>query len=392
MPLLLAVKSAWYSTTAVNVHGRNFRPGPGLPDLPRELQTSMHSTRAAIVVLIAGAAILGGCSKRNDSRERKNIRIGFSMDSLQLERWQRDRDLFNRRAQELGAEVLVQSADGNDSVQVRQAENLLTQGVDVLVVVPHNGEISASIVDSAKQQHVPVLSYDRLIRNSDVDFYVSFDNVKVGELQAKYLFDRAPKGNYVLIGGSPTDNNAHMVRNGQMSVLQPAIDRGDIKIIADQWAKDWLPSEALRHTENALTQANNNVAAVVASNDSTAGGVIQALEEQRLAGKVLVSGQDADLAACQRIVAGAQSMTVYKPIAPLATRAAEIAVALAKHSQPESNAKVNNGAKDVPAFFLTPATVDQSNIAETVVKDGFLKLEDVYRNVPRNEWPKTNTK
>jgi len=344
----------------------------------------MHLKRA-LLSLIACAAILSACSHRVAS---KNIRIGLSMDSLQLERWKRDRDAFNHRAQELGADVLVQSADGNDALQVQQAENLLTQGVDVLVVVPHNGEIAASIVDSAKQQHVPVLSYDRLIRNSDVDFYVSFDNFRVGELQAKYLFDHVPKGNYVLIGGSPTDNNARMVRDGQMKVLAPAIDRRDIKVVADQWAKDWLPSEALKHTENALTQANNNVSAVVASNDSTAGGVVQALEEQKLAGKVLVSGQDADLAACQRIVAGTQSMTVYKPIRPLATRAAEIAVALAKHSQIESNSKVNNGSKDVPTYFLMPLSVDKSNIGETVIKDGFLKLEDVYHNVPRDKWPK----
>jgi D-xylose transport system substrate-binding protein len=310
------------------------------------------------------------------------------MDSLLIERWQRDRDLFVERAKELGAEVMVQSADGNDAVQVRQAENLLTQGVDVLVVVPHNGEIAASIVDSAKRQGIPVLSYDRIIRNSDVDFYISFDNVKVGELQAKYLFDRAAKGNYVLIGGSPTDNNARLLRQGQMSVLQSAVDHGDVKIVADQWAKDWLPSEALRHTESALTQARNNVVAVVASNDSTAGGAIQALEEQKLSGKVLVSGQDADLAACQRIVEGTQSMTVYKPIAPLARRAAETAVALAKHAPVESNSKVANGLKDVPSFLLNPIVVDKSNIAATVIKDGFLKAEDVYRNLPREQWPK----
>src|SRR5438105_1839847 len=208
----------------------------------------MRYPRSAIVAILAGAALFSACSKREDAARRKAVRIGFSMDSLQLERWQRDRDLFTKRARELGADVLVQSADGNDSVQVRQSENLLTQGVDVLVIVPHNGEIAASIVDSAKQQHVPVLSYDRLIRNSDVDFYVSFDNVKVGELQAQYLLDHAPRGNYVLIGGSPTDNNAHMVRTGQLNVLQPAIDHGAIKVVADPWAKDWLPSEALRHT------------------------------------------------------------------------------------------------------------------------------------------------
>jgi D-xylose transport system substrate-binding protein len=349
----------------------------------------MHKLLLAALTICA--LILANCRESaspSQRSEEKRIRIGLSMDSLSLERWQRDRDEFTRRAAELGAEVLVQSADGNDAVQVRQAENLLTQGVDVLVIVPHNAEVCASIVESAKDQKVPVLSYDRLIRNSDVDFYVSFDNYKVGELQAKYVFDRAPKGNYILLGGAPTDNNAQMLREGQLRVLKPAIDRGEIRVVADQWARDWLASEALRHTENALTQARNDVVAVVASNDSTAGGVIQALEEQKLAGKVLVSGQDADLAACQRVVAGTQSMTVYKPIRPLAQRAAEIAIALAKREQPESNAKVNYGFKDVPAYFLTPISVDKNNMAETIIKDGYRKAEDVHRNVPPGERPK----
>jgi D-xylose transport system substrate-binding protein len=348
----------------------------------------MRVRRWFLFAVVASAAMLFGChAKLTGQGKNPAIRIGFSMDSLQLERWRRDRDLFTKRAQELGAEVLVQSADGNDAVQVQQAEDLLTQGVDVLVVVPHNGEIASSIVDSAKRQKIPVIAYDRIIRNSDVDFYISFDNVKVGELQAKYLLARAPKGNYVLIGGSPTDNNARLFRQGQMNILNPAIKRGDIKIVADQWAKDWLPSEALSLTENALTQARNQVAAVVASNDSTAGGVIQALDEQKLAGKVLVSGQDADLAACQRIVEGTQTMTVYKPIKPLATRAAEVALDLAKHEPVTSNAKVNNGFKDVPSFLLEPIAVDKGNMAQTVIKDGFLKEEEVYRNLPKSEWP-----
>jgi D-xylose transport system substrate-binding protein len=344
--------------------------------------------RKILVLLLASALIIIASCKSQKVDRNGPLRIGLSLDSLLLERWQRDRDYFVARAKELGAQVLVQSADGSDALQVRQAENLLTQGVDVLVVVPHNGEVAASIVDSAKRQHIPVLAYDRLIRSSDVDFYLSFDNVKVGQMQAQYLLDRAPKGNYILIGGSPTDNNAQLLREGQMKVLKPAIDRGDIKIVADQWAKDWLPSEALRHAENALTQARNNVVAVVASNDGTAGGVVQALEEQKLAGRVLVSGQDADLAACQRIIAGAQSMTVYKPIRPLAARAAEIAVELARHQVVESNAKLNNGSKDVPSYLMTPIAVDKSNLSSTVIKDGFAKMEDVYRNVPKDQWPK----
>lgn len=353
----------------------------------------MKSMRPVLGATSLVLTLAAGCGTHGKNEGQGGpIRIGFSMDSLQLERWQRDRDIFVAKAKELGATVLVQSADGNDSTQVQQSENLLTEGVDVLVVVPHNGEIAASIVNSAKRQHVPVLSYDRLVRNSDVDFYISFDNVRVGELQAKYLLDRAPKGNYILIGGSPTDNNAHLLRQGQMNILQPAIDRGKIKIVADQWSKDWLPSEALTHTENTLTQNHNDVVAVVASNDSTAGGVVQALDEQNLAGKVLVSGQDADLAACQRIVEGTQSMTVYKPIEPLASRAAEIAVELAKNQTAESNSTVNNGFKNVPSYLLEPIVVDKSNIAQTVIKDGFLREEDVYRDVPHDQWPNVAAK
>lgn len=321
----------------------------------------------------------GNSASKNNSGK---IRIGLSMDTLKEERWQKDRDVFVKRAEELGAEVLVQSADGKDETQIKQAESLLTQGIDVLVIIPHNAEVAATIVDSAKRQNVPVISYDRLIRNSEPDLYISFDNVKVGEMQAQYLAEKAPKGNYILIGGSQTDNNAKLLREGQMKVLQPMIDKGDVKIVADQWARDWMAEEALKHTENALTINNNNVAAVVASNDGTAGGAVQALNAQGLSGKVLVSGQDADLAALQRIVAGTQTMTVYKPVSKLAARAAEAAVALAKGEKVETNGKVNNGKVDVPSILLEPISVDRSNLDETVVKDGFQKREEVYKNAP----------
>jgi D-xylose transport system substrate-binding protein len=349
---------------------------------------------AALIAASLGTACVRGPQEgggANGKPRSGKLRIGLSMDTLKEERWQRDRDLFVKRAEELGAEVLVQAANSDDKVQTQQAENLLTQGVDVLVVIPHNGEVAASIVESAKRQNVPVIAYDRLIRNSQLDLYISFDAVKVGQMQGQYLVERAPKGNYVLIGGAPTDNNAVLLRQGQMSVLKPAIDRGDIKIIAEQWARDWLASEALKHTENALTQAKNDVAAVLVSNDGTAGGVIQALEEQKLAGKVLVSGQDADLAALQRIVGGTQSMTIYKPIDKLARRAAEAAVALAKREKVEAPSAVNNGKIDVPSILLDPIAVDKNNLVETVIKDGYQKLEDVYRYVPRDQWPQVKT-
>lgn len=312
----------------------------------------------------------------------KKVKIGFAMDTLKEERWQRDRDMFVAKAMSLGAEVLVQAANGNASMQISQAENLLTQNVDVLVVVPANAVTAAAIVDKAHKAGKKVISYDRLIRNAAVDYYISFDNEEVGRMQAAYLVGRAPKGNYVLIGGSPTDNNAKMFRDGQMQVLKPLIDKGDIKVVLDQWARDWQSSEALKHTENALTRTKNDIQAVVASNDGTAGGVIAALSQQKLAGKVIVSGMDADLAACQRIAEGTQAMTVYKPIKLIADKGAELAVQVARGEVVRLELKkINNGKKDVDSVLLKPVQVDRSNLDLTVIKDGFHKKSDVYKNI-----------
>src|SRR6266481_3627115 len=179
----------------------------------------------------------GGPKKKKGPSEPVNI--GFSMDTLKEERWQRDKDLVEKHTKELGAQVSVQVANGDDNLQVKQAENLLTQGVDVLIVAPHNGEIAASIVEAAHRKGVPVISYDRLIRDADEDLYISHQVERMGEMQADYALEHVPKGNYLLIGGSPTDYNAILLRKGQMTILKPAIDRGDIKIISDQFAREW---------------------------------------------------------------------------------------------------------------------------------------------------------
>ncbi len=308
----------------------------------------------------------------------KDIKIGMAIDDLRLERWQKDRDIFVKKAESLGAKVFVQSANGNEETQMAQVENMINRGVDVLVIIPYNGEVLSNVIAEAKREGIKVLAYDRLINNADLDFYISFDNEKVGELQAKSLLERVPEGNYFLMGGSPVDNNAKLFRQGQMKVLKPQIDSGKIKIVGDQWVDAWLPENALKIMENALTANNNKIDAVVASNDATAGGAIQALAAQGLAGKVAISGQDADLAGVKRIVAGTQTMTVYKPISKLADEAAQIAVKLGKGETPESNSKLNNGKKDVPAYLLTPLQVDKSNIDSTVISDGFHKKADVY--------------
>jgi D-xylose transport system substrate-binding protein len=346
-----------------------------------------------ISICIISLLMIAGCTKQESTTAKtpqkgKAIKIGLSMDDLRLERWQHDRDLFVAKAKELGAEVVVQSANGDDQTQFSQCENLISQGVNVLVIIPHNGEAMAPIIEQAHKAGIKVLSYDRLITKSDVDYYISFDNIKVGEMQAESIVKLVPKGNYFLMGGSPTDNNAKMFRAGQMKVLQPLIAQGDIKVVGDQWAKDWLPEEALKIMENALTANNNKIDAVVASNDSTAGGAIQALIAQGLGGKVPISGQDAELAACQRIVEGQQTMTVYKPIKNLATAAADVAVKMGKGETPKSDGVVNNGKIDVPSVLLPPVAVDAKNMVETVIKDGFNKLEEVFKNVSKDKWPK----
>src|SRR6185436_11302062 len=246
-------------------------------------------------ILVAACVSTNQPTNSTAARKKKGpndpVVIGFSMDTLKEERWQRDKDLVEKRAKELGMQVNVQVANGDDNLQIKQAENLLTQGVDVLIVAPHNGDIAASIVEAAHRQGVKVIAYDRLIKNSDVDLYISHQVVKMGEMQAKYLLDHVTKrpANFVIVGGSPTDNNALLLHQGQMNVLKPAVDRGDVKIVADQYAKEWQASAALNIVENALTQSHNQVDAVVASNDGTARGAVQALEGQGLAGKVLVS-------------------------------------------------------------------------------------------------------
>jgi len=306
------------------------------------------------------------------------VRIGFSMDTLKEERWQRDKMLVEQRAKEVGAQLDVQVANGDDAVQTKQADNMLIKGVDVLIVAPHNGEIAASIVENAHARGVPVIAYDRLIRNADVDLYVSHQVEKMGEMQAEYALRKVPKGNYVLIGGSPTDFNAILLRRGQMNILQPAVARGDVKIISEQFAKEWRADEALRITEDALTKTGKKIDAIVASNDGTAGGAISALEAAGLAGKVLVTGQDAQKDAVQRIARGTQTMTVYKQIQPLAYGAVDAAIKLARKQPVQTTETINNGKRDVPSILLAPIAVDKDNLDATIIRDGYHKREDIY--------------
>jgi D-xylose transport system substrate-binding protein len=316
--------------------------------------------------------------------QKKEIKIGFSFEAMKGERWQTDLDEFQQRAHELGGSVVTRSADGDDDLQFRQIKELLKSGVDVLVFLPHDTSKTGRIVEAAHAKHVPVISYDRLA-NAPVDLYVGFDLFSVGLEQAQSLVDRAPKGNYLLLGGSPLDANSKVVRAGQMKVLQPFIDRGDIHAAADLWVPEWSATEAYIMVTKELDELKAAPAAIVASNDAIAGGAIQALEDKGWSGSVLVSGQDADLAAIERIFAGSQLMTVYKPVRNEARAAAEAAMKLARHEEVESRAEVPNGTLATKAILLTPICVTQENAKQTVLMDGFQKLEVVKQSLPKDK-------
>ena len=289
-----------------------------------------------------------------------------------------DRPHFERRVKELckECEVLYSNADQDPAKQQSQAEAALTNGAKVLVLDPVDSASAAAIVARARQSNVAVLSYERLILNADVDYYISFDNEQVGKLQGQSLVDKLKAdgkgtGTIVMIHGSPTDNNAKYYKAGSHSM----IDGSGLTVGAEYDTPDWSPDKAQQEMEQAVTRlGKDKIAGVYCANDGTAGGAIAAMKAAGINPLPPVTGQDAELAGIQRVIAGEQYMTVYKAIKAEAEAAAELAVALARGGQAPAGkvtSKVNNGTKDVPSILLTPVAVTKENVKSTVVADGF---------------------
>ncbi len=338
-----------------------------------------------ILCLIVGMLYLLNDSKK--AIEDDKIKIGLMVDSLVIERWQKDRDIFISKAKELGAEVILKNANEDSHLQIQQVKELIEAKVDVIVIIPYDREAIAPILRQAKKEGIKIIAYDRLVEKGDVDMYMSFDNVKVGQLMGDAILSKAPKGKYIIINGSPKDNNAYMFNDGYMSVLQPAIDSGDIEVIANVWADDWREVVAY-DTVSALLDSGSHVDAIIGANDDLAEGAIRALLERQLAGSVFVSGHDANLSACQRIVEGTQTITIYKPIKKLAQKAAEVAVELAKGDTISSDQFLFDGEFNVPYIIFEPTLVDASNMVSVIIEDGFHMMDEVYRNIPVEKWPK----
>lgn len=340
----------------------------------------MRFAPKALIALFLVSLAYVGCTKKEAatpevSNQPKKIRIGFVLATMNEERYVKDRDYFLDFAKAQGAEVEFASGDNRVELQTSKVETLLSKKIDVLVVQPVNGEAASSIVDLAKKDGVPVVAYDRIIKNADIDLYVTQDSFQVGVLQAQAAVEATGgKGNYIILMGEAGHSVADEITRGNLSVLSKY---PEIKIVMKQNHPGWSTSAALATVENALTKNKNNIQAILANNDGMALGAIQALEEQKSdkpskdKKKVFVAGADADLAAIKNILKDKQTMTVLKGIKPLAEAAVLAAVRLAKKESPNADAKLNNGFKEVAVVNTPVYKVVKDNIQSQIVDYGF---------------------
>lgn len=310
-------------------------------------------------------------------KAQDSLTIGFSLGDFFVDRWYKDRDYFVEFANQQGVKVLLAYGYGDAENQETENIRLIDEGVKVLAIVPTDAEAVKKTVEYAHKNGVKVISYDRLIKNAPIDYYISFDNEKVGQMQAECAIKNKPKGNYVLLGGPVKDNNALMFMKGQKDVLQPYIDKGDIKIIAEKHLSEWGSMEAYLEMQN-LTDFYGNIAAVVASNDLIASGVIESLDLSGADKGTVITGQDASIEGCKNILSGKQTMTVYKSVKALAAAAVKLAVEVANQNEIDQvNGSINNGHSDVPSVLLPPVAVNKENLYKIVVADGFLTEDEL---------------
>ncbi len=312
----------------------------------------------------------------------KDLTVGVSWSNFQEERWKTDEAAIKSALSAAGAKYVSVDAQSSSAKQLSDIESLIAKGVDALIVLGQDTKAVIPAVQGAVDEGIPVVAYDRLIEDSRA-FYLTFDNVEVGRMQARAVFKAKPKGRYVMIKGSPTDPNADFLRGGQQEIIDAAVKRGDIKIVGEAYTDGWLPANAQRNMEQILTETNNGVDAVVASNDGTAGGVVAALTAQGMQG-IPVSGQDGDHAALNRVAAGTQTVSVWKDARELGKAAGEIAVALAKGTKPE---KIKGAVKfktpggvTVNAVFLKPVPITRDNL-DVVVKAGWISRDKLCQGV-----------
>lgn len=311
------------------------------------------------------------------SQAEASLTIGLSFDSYVIERWTRDRDIFCSTANDMGAEVNVQSANGEMETQISQIQYFIDLEVDAIVIVTIDADGLTDSIKAAKEAGIPVICYDRIVRNADADLYISFDNESVGTYMAEAICDEiGDGGNIVEITGPESDYNVAQVMDGFESVCEDHDENILLTYNCDSWRSE-LAYDFVNDNFDVVSDAD----IIMCGNDALAGEAVHALAERGLAGRIKVVGQDADLDACQRIVEGTQLMTVYKPVERLAKMAAEYAVKLAKGEELGVDTVFNDGTYDVPYIAIDSIAVDKDNIDEIIIESGFHQREDVYMNI-----------
>jgi len=331
----------------------------------------------------------GNKSSQDSGKKGEKITVGVLFDFLSVESRVRQKSELERYAKEKGVEIVFQSANGDEKLQLQQAENLITQKVDALVILAQNAEASKPIAQQCKEAGIPFIVTDRLIEDVDIDYFVGVDNDAIGHMQIDYALSQTKKGKWVLLAGAPTDPNAHLWHDIWMEKLKPYVDSGDIEIVSDEKCDNWDPNIALKHMENALTNQKDQIDVALVMNDGLGTGVNQALEAAGIAGKVIMTGLDGETVAFQRIAEGKQSMTILMDDINIARALIDTAISAAKGEEVKTNGTINNGFKDVPAVLIDLILVDKNNLDEVVIKAGYAKVEDVYANVPKDKWPNT---
>ena len=323
--------------------------------------------------VLLGAAMAAVASTSMVWADGHAVTVGVSWSNFQEERWKTDEAAIKAALDAAGATYVSADAQSSSAKQLSDVESLIAQGADALIILAQDASAVGPAVQAAADEDIPVIAYDRLIEDARA-FYLTFDNVEVGRMQARAVLEAMPSGNYVMIKGSPTDPNADFLRGGQQEVLQAAIDAGDINIVGEAYTDGWVPANAQRNMEQILTANDNNVDAVVASNDGTAGGVVAALTAQGMEG-IPVSGQDGDHAALNRVATGTQTVSVWKDARALGKAAGEIAVALAKGDAVDGAADwTSPGGTTMSSIFLAPVPVTEDNL-NVVLDAGWIEKD-----------------
>jgi len=337
-----------------------------------------NAENTAVSVLDQSLVLAGEMAGFELPALKPRMKVGLVLDNLREERWRREHDEFIRRCERLGAEVLDAVADGDPELQNRLCEELIKKGAQVLVVVPVDALRAAKAAEAAHAAKVKFVSYDRLIKNCEIDLFITYAYDEVGKKMVEYALKRKPSGAYFLLYGSEADTNAVWLKNGQRGALEPHLRRGHVQLLGESWTPDWSPEKAYAIIRSLLEQGKRPEV-LICGNDGTAGGAIRALKEYGLSGQVLVTGMDAELDACKRIVKGEQAMTVYMQVHLQAVRGAEAAVLLLKGQEiPGSNHFINNGLSEVPSILLQPILVDADNMREVIVADGYHSEKELY--------------